>query len=106
MSSTHDYNTRRKEVSDFKIIDEISKLREELVENLKKNFTDFKDEIINLKACVRNFLSNGYFSPNDSPSKTLKKVFFIATKMIFSFSRYSTFCTFVFPSFFPFQPLL
>ena len=36
MSSTHDYNTRSKEMSDSKILVEISKLREELVENLKK----------------------------------------------------------------------
>ena len=49
MSSTHDYNTRSKEVSDSKILDEISKLREELVENFKKSFTDIKNEIINLK---------------------------------------------------------
>ena len=33
MSSTHDYNTRSKEMSDCKILVEISKLREELVEN-------------------------------------------------------------------------
>ena len=30
MSSTHDYNTRSKELSDLKILDEISKLREEM----------------------------------------------------------------------------
>ena len=30
----------------------------------------------NLKACVRYFLSNIYFSPNDSPSKTMKNVFY------------------------------
>ena len=36
MSSTHDYNTRSKEMSDSKILDEISKLREELVENFLK----------------------------------------------------------------------
>ena len=30
MSSTHDYNTRCKELSDLKILDEISKLREEM----------------------------------------------------------------------------
>ena len=36
MASTHDYNTRSKEMSDSKILDEISKPREELVENLKK----------------------------------------------------------------------
>ena len=29
-----------------------------------------------LKACVRYFLSNFYFSPNDSPSKTMKNVFY------------------------------
>ena len=28
-----------------------------------------------LKACVCYFLSNSYFSPNDSPSKTMKNVF-------------------------------
>ena len=45
MSSTHGYNTRSKEMSDSKILDEISTLREELVENFKKSFTDIKDEI-------------------------------------------------------------
>ena len=29
-----------------------------------------------IKACVRYFLSNFYFSPNDSPSKTMKNVFY------------------------------
>ena len=29
-----------------------------------------------VKACVRYFLLNFYFSPNDSPSKTLKDVFY------------------------------
>ena len=33
MSSTYDYNTRSKQMSDSKILDEISKLREELREN-------------------------------------------------------------------------
>ena len=33
MSSTHDYNTRGKEMSDSKILVEISKFREEIVEN-------------------------------------------------------------------------
>ena len=28
------------------------------------------------KACVRYLLSNFYFSPNDSPSKTMKNVFY------------------------------
>ena len=48
MSSTHS-NTKSKEMSDSKILDEISKLREELVENFKKSFPDIKDEIINFK---------------------------------------------------------
>ena len=29
-----------------------------------------------IKACVRYFLSNFYFLPNDSPSKTMKNVFY------------------------------
>ena len=29
-----------------------------------------------LKACVHHFLSNFYFSPNGSPSKTMKNVFY------------------------------
>ena len=60
-----------------------------------------------VKACVRYFyqiLPND-FSPNDSPSKTMK-MFFVSSKKLFSFSRYSSFCFFVFPSFFPCQPLL
>ena len=57
------------------------------------------------KACIRYFLSNFYFSPNDSPSKT-KRCFFISSKKLFPFSRYSNFCISVFPSFFSCQPLL
>ena len=41
-----------------------------------------------------------YFSPNDSPSKTMKNVFF-SSKKLFSFSMYSNFCISVFLSFFP-----
>ena len=37
------------------------------------------------------------FSPNDNSSKTMK-MFFISSKKLFSFSRYSNFCSF-FPSF-------
>ena len=54
-----------------------------------------------IKACVRCFLSNFSFSPNDSASKTMKNIFFISSKKLFSFSRYSNFCIFVFLSFFP-----
>ena len=49
MSSNHDYNTGSKETNYSKILDEISKLREELVDNFSKRFIDNKDEIINLK---------------------------------------------------------
>ena len=53
MSSTHDYNARSKEMSDSKILVEILKLREELVDNFfKNNFTDIKDEIINLREVI------------------------------------------------------
>ena len=56
MSSTHDYNTRSKEMSDSKILVEMSKLREELMENFNKSFNDIKDEIINLKQVkIKNF---------------------------------------------------
>ena len=50
------------------------------------------------KVSVCYFLSNFYFSPNDSPSKTLKIVF-ISSKNLLLFSRYSHFCIFVFPVF-------
>ena len=52
MSSSHDYNTRSKEMSDYKMLDEISKLGEELVESFKRSFTDIKDEI-NLKVLIK-----------------------------------------------------
>ena len=37
------------------------------------------------KACVRYFLSNFYFSPNDSPSKTMKNAFHFIEKALFVF---------------------
>ena len=37
------------------------------------------------------------FSPNDSPSETMK-VFFISSKRLFSLSRYSIFVVFSLPS--------
>ena len=37
--------------------------------------TEHRENNILLKAGVRYFLSNFYFSPNDSPSKTMKHVF-------------------------------
>ena len=54
MSSTHDYNIRS--MTDSKILDEISKLGEELVEelveNFKRSFTEIKDEIIHPKEVI------------------------------------------------------
>ena len=38
---------------------------------------------LNIKACVRYFLSNFYFSQNDSPSKTMKNVFYFIEKALF-----------------------
>ena len=35
------------------------------------------------KACVRYFLLNFYFSPNDNPSKTMKNVFYFIKKALF-----------------------
>ena len=40
-------------------------------------FCFFFPQILKLfKACVRYFLTNFYFSPNDSPSKTMEDVFY------------------------------
>ena len=36
-----------------------------------------------VKACVRYFLSNCYFSSNDSPFKTMKNVFYFLEKALF-----------------------
>ena len=52
-----------------------------------------------LKACVRYFLSNFHFSPNDTLQK-LWKMFFISSKKPFSLLRYSNSCIFAFPYFF------
>ena len=54
-----------------------------------------------LKASVRYFLSNFYFSPQMIALQKLWKMFFISSKKLFLFSRYSNFCIFIFPSFFP-----
>ena len=59
----------------------------------------------NIKASVRYFLRNFYFSPNGNPSKTIKD-FSISSKKLFSYSRYSNFCISIFPSFSPCQQLL
>ena len=38
---------------------------------------------IKFKACIRYFLSKFYFSPNDSPSKTMKNLFYFMEKALF-----------------------
>ena len=83
------------------------------INNLSYNFSIVsvwnKGECFNCKHSLKLvllFLSNFYFSPNDSPSKIIKNVFLFHLK--------SSFCSwdiqiFVFPSsplFSPFQPLL
>ena len=62
-------------------------------------------DLSGFKACVHYFLSNFYFQPNDRPSKTMKNVFFISSKKLFSFWRYFNFFISVFPAFSPSQPL-
>ena len=46
---------------------------------------------ISLKLVSAIFYQISIFPPNDSPSKTVK-MFFISSKKLFSFSRYSNFC--------------
>ena len=74
MPSTHNYNTRNKEMSDSKMLDEISKLREELVENFKKSFSDIRDEII-----IKN-LQNENKRLNDEVSQLKEKIISIESK--------------------------
>ena len=73
MPSTHDYNTKSQEMSDSRILYEISKLREELVENFKKSFTDIKDEIINLKKVIIKNLQNENKRLNDAVNQLQEK---------------------------------
>ena len=87
MSSTHEYNTRSKEMSDSKVLDEISKLREELVENFRKNPTDIKDEIINLKEVIIKNLQNENKRLNDAVNQLQKKIVTLESKSN-SFEQY------------------
>ena len=73
MSSTHYYNTRSQKVSDSNILDEISKLREELVENFEKIFTDITDEIINFREVIIRNLQNENKRLNDEVNQLQKK---------------------------------
>ena len=80
MSSTHDYNTRSKEISDSKVLVEISKLREELVENFKKSFTGIKDEIINLKEVIIKNLQNENKRLNNVVNQMQEKIISLESK--------------------------
>ena len=63
------------------------------------SFTDIvKVFFVLFKACVRYFLSN-FYSHQIITFQKLWKMFFISSKKLFSFSRYSDFCIFIFPSF-------
>ena len=54
-----------------------------------------------LKAFVRYFLTNLYFSPNDSPSKTMKAVFLFHLKSSFCSQDIQLFIFLSFPLFLP-----
>ena len=56
---------------------------------------------VRFKARVCYFISKCYFSPNDSPSNTMKNVFLFHFKKLFSFARYVDFYISVFPLFTP-----
>ena len=61
--------------------------------------------VMNVKACIHYFLSNFYFSPNDSPSKTMKNVFYFIQKARF-IPEILKLLYLHLPLFFPCQPLL
>ena len=67
-------------MSDSKILNEISKLREELVENFKKCFTDIKDEIINLKEVIIKNLQNENKRLNDEVNRLQEKIICFESK--------------------------
>ena len=74
-------------MSDSKMLDEISKLRQELVENLKKSFTDIKDEIINLKEVTIKNLQNKNKRLNDVINQSQEKIISLESKSN-SFEQY------------------
>ena len=65
----------------WKIIDiYYSMLKHKHLENFFHHINNLHQ---NIKACVCYFLSNFYFSPNDTPSKTMKNVFYFIKKALF-----------------------
>ena len=69
MPSSPYYNTKSKEMGDSKLLDEISKLREWWVEDLK-SFTNIKNKTINFKEVIMKNLQN----KNKEKGKTQKKI--------------------------------
>ena len=67
MPSSPYYNTKSKEMGDSKLLDEISKLREWWVEDLK-SYTDIKNKTINFKEVIMKNLQN----KNKEKGKTQK----------------------------------
>ena len=62
----------------------------------KQAKNDFEKDFFKLKLVSPIFYEIFIFSSNDSPSKTMKN-FFISSKKLFLFSRYSNFCNFSLP---------
>ena len=65
----------------------------------KKIWEGYLVKNLKLKVCVYYFLSNFYFCQM-IVLQSLWKLFLISSKRLFSFSRHSSFCIFVFPAFF------
>ena len=82
MTSSHSYNARSKskETRDSKIIDEISKLRIELVKNFLKSFIVNNDEIVNLKEVIIRNLQNENKRVNDAVNQLQEKIISLKSK--------------------------
>ena len=52
-----------------------AKFHLEVLKETKLKNTKKKKNFFSLKTCVRYFLTNLYFTPNHSPSKTMKNAF-------------------------------
>ena len=80
----------------------IKRIRLWIIHTVNLYFTLLK--YCSLKLVSANFYQIFIFHQTIAPQK-LWKMFFISSKKLFSFSKFSNFCIFVFPSFFPCQPL-
>ena len=70
-----------------------------------KMLRQYKWLISMIIACVRHFLSNFCFQPNDSPSKTMKKIFFFIQKALFVLEIFN-FLYFHLPLFISLSPIV